>query len=109
MCLKYPEFENDPQFKTQVSLRFNEENVFAELKNYEIMERRLDFIGQMRDSLVEENPETMEQEYFFDMDFLVKKYLKVSDDDLAANAAAKAKNKADSAGEEPADDMMGGF
>jgi hypothetical protein len=108
MCLKYPEFENDPQFKTQVALRFNEENVFAELKNYEIMERRLDFIGQMRDSLVETNPETMDEEYFFDMDFLVKKYLKISDDDLAANAAAKASKAAEEAGEEP-DDEMGGF
>jgi hypothetical protein len=33
MCLKYPEFTDDPQFKTQVALRFNEENVFAELKD----------------------------------------------------------------------------
>jgi hypothetical protein len=108
MCLKYPEFENDPQFKTQVALRFNEENVFAELKNYEIMERRLDFIGQMRDSLVQTNAETMDEEYFFDMDFLVKKYLKISDDDLAANAAAKASKAAEDAGEEP-EDEMGGF
>ena len=37
ICLKYPEFTNDPQFKTQVALRFNEENVFAEMKNMEIM------------------------------------------------------------------------
>jgi len=109
MCLKYPEFENDPQFKTQVALRFNEENVFAELKNYEIMERRLDFIGQMRDSLMTTNPATMEEEYFFDMDFLVKKYLKVSEDDLAANAAAKAKDDAESADEPDAMDMMGGM
>jgi hypothetical protein len=109
MCLKYPEFENDPMFKTQVSLRFNEENVFAELKTYEIMERRLDFIGQMRDSLMQTNQQTMEEEYFFDMDFLVKKYLKVSDDDLSANAAAKAKKQADKASEPPADDMMGGL
>lgn len=42
MCLKYPEFQDDPQFKTQVALRFNEENVFAELKEQEIMQLRLD-------------------------------------------------------------------
>jgi len=41
MCLKYPEFTNDPQFKTQVALRFNEENMFAELKNMEIMEIKI--------------------------------------------------------------------
>lgn len=105
MCLKYPEFENDPQFKTQIAIRFNEENVFAELKNYEIMERRLDFIGQMRDSLMTTNQETMEEEYFFDMDFLVKKYLKIADDDLIANEAAKSKKAGESAGEEPKDPM----
>jgi hypothetical protein len=105
MCLKYPEFENDPQFKTQVALRFNEENVFAELKNMEIMERRLEFIGSMRDSLMQTNQQTMEEEYFFDMDFLVKKYLKISDDDLMANSSAKAKKVASTAGEEPEDPM----
>ena len=105
MCLKYPEFENDPQFKTQVAIRFNEENVFAELKNYEIMERRLDFIGQMRNNLMITNQQTMEEEYFFDMDFLVKKYLKISDDDIIANEAAKAAKSAETAGEEPEDPM----
>jgi hypothetical protein len=105
MCIKYPEFENDPQFKTQVALRFNEENVFAELKNMEIMERRLEFIGSMRDSLMQTNQQTMEEEYFFDMDFLVKKYLKISEDDLMANNAAKAKKAASTAGEEPEDPM----
>ena len=106
MCLKYPEFLDDPQFKTQVSLRFNEENIFAELKNMEIMEKRLDFIGSMRDSLVETDPNTMEEEHYFDMQYLVKKYLKLTDDEIQANTAAKAKSKAASAGEEP-DDMMG--
>jgi hypothetical protein len=104
MCLKYPEFANDPQFKTQVSLKFNEENAFAELKNMEIMERRLDFIGQMRDSLMVTNQETMEEEYYFDMDFLVKRYLNLTPDDIAANDAAKAKsNKEDAEAPEPED------
>jgi len=107
MCLKYPEFENDPQFKTQVALRFNEENVFAELKDMEIMEKRLDFIGNMRDSLMTTNQETMEEEYYFSLDYLVKRYLKLKDDDITANAAAKAKDAADDAGEEPAEDGMG--
>jgi hypothetical protein len=108
MCLKYPEFTNDPQFKTQVALRFNEENVFAEMKNMEIMQMRLDFIGSMRDSLMTTNQETMEEEYYFDMEYLVKKYLKLSDDEIRANEAAKAKTNKEEA-EEPApeDDGMG--
>jgi len=105
MCLKYPEFANDPQFRTQIALRFNEENMFAELKHMEIMERRLDFIGQMRDNLMITDPVTMEEEYFFNMDFLVDKYLKLSPDDKAANDAYKAREEEEKAGEEPADPM----
>lgn len=93
MCLQYPEFAEDPQFKNQIALEFNEENVFKELKEFEIGERRLDFIEKMRDSLVEEDPETMEEEHYFDMEFLVKKYLKMSQEDLEANEKAKADKK----------------
>ena len=110
MCLKYPEFVNDPQFKTQIALRFNEENMFAELKNMEIMERRLEFIGQMRDNLVTTDPMTMEEDHFFNQEFLVDKYLKLTPDDIAANAAYKARAEEETAGEEPEDPMgMGGM
>jgi len=108
MCLKYPEFTEDAQFRTQVALRFNEENVFAELKTMEIMEKRLEFIGSMRDSLMTTNQETMEEEYYFDQEYLVKKYLKLSDDEIRANEAAKAKQKKiDAEAPEPEDDGMG--
>jgi len=108
MCLKYPEFTNDPQFKTQVALRFNEENVFSEMKNMEIMGMRLEFIGNMRDSLMTTNQETMEEEYYFDQEYLVKKYLKLSDDEIRANEAAKAKKSKEEAEEpEEEDDGMG--
>ena len=109
MCLKYPEFTNDPQFKTQVALRFNEENVFAELKTMEIMEKRLEFIGSMRDSLMTTNQETMEEEYYFDQEYLVKKYLKLSDDEIRGNEAAKAKQKKAEADEPPPEDDGMGF
>ena len=72
------------------------------------MEKRLEFIGNMRDSLMTTNQETMEEEYYFDQEYLVKKYLKLSDDEIRGNEAAKAKQKKEEA-EEPApeDDGMG--
>ena len=76
----------------------------------EIMERRLDFIGAMRDNLMITDPVTMEEDYFFDMDFLVDKYLKLSPDDKAANDAYKSRSEEEGAGEEPEDPMgMGGM
>ena len=105
MCLKFPELADDPSFKTQIALQFNEENMFAELKNMEIMERRIDFIGSLKDSLVETDPETMEDIHYFDQDFLVDRYLKLTPDDKAANEAYKARKAAKDA-EEPEVDPM---
>ena len=110
MCLKYPEFTDDAAFKTQIALRFNEENMFAELKQMEIMERRIEFIGSLKDGLSKSNPITMEEENYFDMDFLVDRYLKLSPDDKEANAAYKKRKESAEAGEEPEDPFgMGGM
>lgn len=105
MCLKFPEFSEDPIFKTQIALQFNEENMFAELKQMEIMEKRLDFIGSMQDSLMKVDPMTMEEMPYFDMEFLVDRYLKLSPDDKAANLAYRARAKAAEAKEDDDDEM----
>jgi len=105
MCLKFPEFETDPQFKTQIALQFNEENMFAELKQMEIMERRLEFVQTMQDSLMKVDPLTMEEMPYFDMEFLVDRYLKLSPDDKEGNLAYRARAAAKDA-EEPEVDPM---
>jgi hypothetical protein len=106
MCLKFPEFKEDAGFKTQIALQFNEENMFAELKGMEIMSKRLDFIGTMKDSLVKTDPITMEETPYFDMDFLVDRYLKLSPDDKAANEAYKSRADAKKAAEPEPEDPM---
>jgi len=106
MCLKFPEFKDDPGFKTQIALQFNEENMFAELKSMEIMSKRLDFIGTMKDSLIKTDPITMEETSYFDMDFLVDRYLKLSPDDKAANEAYKARAAAKKAEEPESENPM---
>ena len=107
MCIAYKDLAEDPQFKTQVALRYNRDNDFAALKEMEIMERRLDFVSTMRDSLMTTNQETMEEEYYFDMEFLVDRYLQLSPDDIAANAAAKAKTDRKEEEEPEVEDPMG--
>ena len=48
----------------------------------------------------------MEEEYYFNMEFLVDRYLQLSPDDIAANAASKAKeDKEDELAPEPEDPM----
>jgi hypothetical protein len=52
------------------------------------------------------NQETMEEEYYFDQEYLVTKYLKLTDDEIRANKAYKAKAaKADAEEPEPEDPM----
>ena len=105
MCLKFPEFKDDAGFRTQIAIQFNEENMFAELKQMEIMEKRLDFISTMQDSLMKTDPVTMEEMPYFDMEFLVDRYLKLSPDDKAANLAYK-QRQANIDAEEPDVDPM---
>ena len=74
----------------------------------EIMGMRLDFIGNMRDSLMTTNQETMEEEYYFDQEYLVKKYLRLTDDEIRANEAAKSKkSKEEAESPAPEDDGLG--
>ena len=105
MTLKYPEFKDDPHFRTQIALQYGEDNMFAELKTMEIMEKRLEFISTMQDSLMKTDPITMEEEPYFNMDFLVDRYLKLSPDDKASNAAYKQRLAAVDA-TEPEEDPM---
>lgn len=60
----------------------------------------------MRDSLMTTNPETMEEEFYFDQEYLVTKYLKLTDDEIRANKAYKAKAAKDAAEEPAQDDEM---
>ena len=83
--------------------------MFAELKQMEIMEKRLDFISTMQDSLMKTDPVTMEEMPYFDMEFLVDRYLKLSPDDKASNEAYKQRQAATDAEEPEVDPMDMGF
>lgn len=84
---KYPDLKDDILFRSLIGLQFNEEDLFKELKEMEIMGKRVEFITQMNNLVVSEtNEDGMSEEVpFFDMVFLSRKYLKMSEDDLKKN------------------------
>lgn len=84
---KYPDLKDDVLFRSLIGLQFNEEDLFKELKEMEIMGKRVEFITQMNNLVVNETNEggMSEQVPFFDMVFLSRKYLKMSEDDLKKN------------------------
>jgi len=84
MCLKFPHLKNDVNFKTQISLVFNSDNMFAELKEMEIFQKRIDFISQLKDTLTTQDAEMNDKPYF-DMDFLVERYGRFDPADLEKN------------------------
>jgi hypothetical protein len=96
MALKFPELKQDGSFQSSIALRYNEENMFAELKELEIFDKRIEFISNMRDSLVDTDEEMNDIPYF-DLDFLIKRFLKMSPEDLEKNSAIKLKKLNDSA------------
>lgn len=118
LTLTIPDIKNDKRILDSVSLRWNSYNLFEEMMNIEVMTKRVEFIGTMKDSLTVTDSEGEEQP-FFSPKFLIMKYLKMSEADLELNEKykleEKLKGKADEEDEESdeetedtGDDLGGG-
>ena len=100
LTLSIPDIKNDKRILDAVSLRWNSYNQFEEMANIEIMSKRVEFIGTMKDSLTITNEEGEEVPYFSPK-FLIIKYLKMSEADLELNEKYKLEDKnAGGSGEE---------
>jgi hypothetical protein len=90
-------------------LKYNSYNIFEELLEMDLMQKRVEFIQMMKDSMVDMDPNGCEVK-FFSSEFLVKKYLKMSDADLAENAKMKEKEmeELNLAGGEGTETLLGG-
>lgn len=84
LSLSIPDIKNDKRILDSVSLRFNSYNQFEEMANIEIMTKRVEFIGTMKDNLTVTDAEGEETPYFSPK-FLILKYLKMSEADLELN------------------------
>lgn len=92
LSLSVPDIKNDKRILDSISLRWNSYNLFEEQMNIEVMTKRVEFIGTMKDSLSTTDAEGNE-ESFFSLKFLVMKYLKMSDADLELNEKYKMEEK----------------
>lgn len=92
LALSIPDVKNDKRILDSISLRFNSYNAFEEQMNIEVMTRRIEFIGTMKDSITITNDEG-EEEPYFSPKFLVVKYLKMSEADLELNEKYKLEEK----------------
>lgn len=88
MCLDIPELQDNMEFLECIQLHYKSYNLFEELLEMDLMQKRVEFIQTMKDGLVDMDQEGNEIK-FWSSEFLVKKYLHLSDADLALNKKLK--------------------
>lgn len=93
LALQIPDIKNDKRILNSVGLHFNSYNQFVELMEEQIDMTRIEHIQSLRDTFMTTDEEGNENHYFSD-EFLLVKYLKMSNADLELNAKYKAKEAA---------------
>lgn len=93
LALQIPDIKNDKRILNSVGLHFNSYNQFVELMEEQIDMTRIEHIQSLRDTFMTTDEDGNENHYFSD-EFLLVKYLKMSNADLELNAKYKAKEAA---------------
>ena len=88
LALSLPELQDNRQFLESISLQYQSYNLFEEMMEIDLMQKRVEFIQTMKESMMDMDQEGNEIK-FFSSEFLVKKYLKMSDSDLKLNDKLK--------------------
>ena len=111
LTLSIPDIKNDKRILDSVSLRWNSYNLFEEMMNIEVMTKRVEFISTIKESLVTTDSEGNDNP-FFSMKFLIKKYLKMSEADFELNEKFKKEEKLEGSesesGDEDGEELGGG-
>ena len=91
MGLLYPELAEDELFKASLAVTFNKDNIFEELKQMEMMQKRVDFVTSLM-GITEKKKDASGMEVdvpYFNPKFLIEKYLKLPDGDMKLNQSYK--------------------
>ncbi len=92
MTLDYPDLMNDDSFKAQVGVKFNKYNIFEEMKEMELLQKRIDFVTAMKDGLVDYDPDGNEIKYF-SSEWLIRRFMDMSEAEIKANQRMKDKEQ----------------
>lgn len=88
LALSIPELQDNKSFLEAISLQYKSYNLFEEMMEMELMQKRVEFIQTMKESMIDMDVEGNEIKYFSSK-FLVQKYLKYSSDDIKLNKKLK--------------------
>jgi hypothetical protein len=88
LAISKPELTDMKDFLNCIQLHYKSYNLFEEMLEIELLQKRVEHIQNMKDSMVDMDKEGNEIK-FFSSKFLVKKFLKMSEDDLDLNEKLK--------------------
>lgn len=88
LALSIPELQENKPFLEAISLQYKSYNLFEEMMEMELMQKRVEFIQSMKESMVDCDVDGNEIKYFSSK-FLVQKYLKYSSEDIRLNKKLK--------------------
>lgn len=88
MACVIPELQDNKTFLDAISLQYKSYNLFEEMMEMELMQKRVEFIQSMKESMIDMDIEGNEIKYFSSK-FLVQKYLKYSTEDIKLNKKLK--------------------
>lgn len=88
LACDFKDLEDNRQILEAVSLQYKSYNLFEEMMEQDLMQKRVEFVQTMKDSLSDMDTEGNEIK-FFSSKFLVQKYLKLSPQDLTLNDKMK--------------------
>ena len=92
MCLDFPDLKNDSEFRSQIGVKFESDNLFGESREIEQLIKKIDFItamGEIKETVNEEEVQ------FFDQDFMIERWLDLSYDDIQLNKSYVKKSEED--------------
>lgn len=92
--MNLPELMDDIHLWNSINVVFNKNNMFEELKEHELMEKRADFISAMGDITTKKWDSEygdFKDEPFFSSRYLIEKYMKLSSEEIRKNQEYKKK------------------
>ncbi len=108
LAIDIPELQDNREVLEAVSLQFHSYNLFEELLEIELMQKKVDFVESIKESLKDFDVQGNEVK-FWSSKYLVDKYIKLSKQDMALNDKYKKEeqDKYALAGSDRANTMLG--
>ena len=82
MCLEFPHLKDDAEFRSQIGVKFESDNMFGESREIEQLIKKIDFVtalGEVKETINEEEVQ------YFNQDYLIERWLDLSNDDIKMN------------------------